>query len=356
MHNLLAIFDASQEEHRQKWIQLWETWEQREIYAHPDYVTLYLKPHQRALAAIMVSNHGTVLYPFIYRDLTKEIYWESTFSSGADITTPYGYGGPFCWNVADKGALADKFWEEFSAWATEQYIVSEFIRFSLFSEYLLPYPGIKETRLKNIVRSLHETTETIWMNYKHKVRKNVNRAEANQVEVRIDEQGIHLDDFLGIYYNTMDRRSASENYYFSKAFFERLGRTLAGQYVYFYAVHGSKVVSTELVLVSAESVYSFLGGTDQQHFDLRPNDLLKHHIILWAKAHEKKHYVLGGGYRDGDGVYRYKVAFAPNGERQFYVGRRILHPELYDALVQNKRRITGHNPLPDQVFFPVYRG
>ena len=81
-----------------------------------------------------------------------------------------------------------------------------------------------------------------------------------------------------------------------------------------------RVVSTELVFVAAEHVYSFLGGTLTEALELRANDLLKHEIIRWARDAGRKTFVLGGGYGAADGIFRYKLSFAPKGARS--VSRR----------------------------------
>jgi hypothetical protein len=349
------ILDAAVPAQAVQWIALWQTWPQREVYAHPYYVRLSLEPHQRALCAILESAAGGVLYPFIWRDLTVEPCWDESLPPLADIVTPYGYGGPFAWNVTDPAALAALFWDEFGAWAARENLVSEFIRFSLFDETLLPYPGTKEQRLINVVRDLDLDNEALWMDMEHKVRKNVKRARQMGVQVIQDPSGERLDDFLRIYQHTMDRRSARQFYYFPRAYFEQLQRNLPGQFMYFHSLNDDQVIASELVLVSAENVYSFLGGSDSEAMEYRPNDVLKYEIIQWAKTQGKKRFVLGGGYQGEDGIFRYKLSFAPGGQRPFSVGWRILNQFYYDQLVACCQRLPGGAALSGS-FFPLYRG
>jgi lipid II:glycine glycyltransferase (peptidoglycan interpeptide bridge formation enzyme) len=196
--------------------------------------------------------------------------------------------------------------------------------------------------------------DELWMDFEHKVRKNVNKARRSGVTVVVDPAGERLDDFLRIYNETMDRREAGGGYYFGRGFFERIGADLPGQHCYLHALHEGEVISTELVLVSEENVYSFLGGTDSRFFALRPNDLLKHEIIAWAKAQGKRRFVLGGGYEPDDGIYRYKLAFAPHGAVPFFAGTRVLRPDAYEALVRARAAAEpGWQPRPG--FFPAYR-
>jgi len=299
-----------------------------------------------------------VIYPFLLRDIAAEPFCGEVPTRAFDIVTPYGYGGPFRWGETDPQNLADRFWSAFSEWAARQSIVSEFVRFTLFPEDILFYPGEREEKLMNVVRSLDIDGGRIWMGYEHKVRKNVNKARRSGVRVEIDLSGERLDEFMYIYSGTMDRRQANKEYYFPRRFFESLRDGLPSRFAFFHAIHEGKVVSTELVLVSTESVYSFLGGTSGEAFDLRPNDLLKHEIILWARKNGKHRFVLGGGYTSEDGIFRYKKSFAPSGCVPFYVGRRVLNPYLYATLVDAKCRWAregGREWGPRPGYFPDYR-
>jgi CelD/BcsL family acetyltransferase involved in cellulose biosynthesis len=114
-------------------------------------------------------------------------------------------------------------------------------------------------------------------------------------------------------------------------------------------LHGDRVVSSELALVSATSAYSFLGGTREDAFALRPNDLLKVELIRWAKAAGRQRFVLGGGFEADDGIFRYKRSFAPHGLVPFEIGTRVLRPDVYDELT---RRAGGPR---EPGFFPAYR-
>ncbi|MBW3624657.1 MAG: GNAT family N-acetyltransferase [Armatimonadetes bacterium] len=352
------IYDAARKEESEQWISRWDAWPGREVFAHPHYARLYNDEKSRALCAAWTSGEGSVLYPFMVRDLTQEPYWPGDSPPASDIVTPYGYGGPFFWGEGDREAVAQEFWKAFSSWAEERRVVSEFVRFSLFEETLLPYPGEREEKLQNVVRLLDREPEELWMDFEHKVRKNVKKARRSGVEIERDSTGQRLDAFMEIYNHTMDRRDASKGYYFPRSYFERIQRDLPGQFMYFHAWHEGRLVSTELVLVSTENVYSFLGGTVSEAFDLRPNDLLKYEVILWARDAGKKRFVLGGGYEPGDGIFRYKLAFAPESVYPYFVGRRILEPRLYQTLVDTKKeRMRSENREwhAPPGFFPAYR-
>jgi len=325
-----------------EWLEHWSSWPAREVWAHPGYAALYEDDATRALCAAWQADEGCVLYPLLLRDLRGEPF----HVEASDTITPYGYGGPFFWGTA-REAVAAAFWPAYDAWAAEQSIVSEFVRLALFDDELLPHPGEREQMLVNVVRDLEPDADALWMDVDHKVRKNVKKARRSGVRIEFDTQGARLDDFLRLYQHTLDRRDAPERYHFSRTFFEAIHARLPGQFVYVHALHDDRVVSSELALVSERNVYSFLGGTLSDAYELRPNDLLKYELILWSKAAGKSRFVLGGGYEPDDGIFRYKRSFAPRGLIPFFVGRRVLEPVLYRDLTESvgSPQKTGYFPL-----------
>jgi hypothetical protein len=351
----VLFLDNLMSDQRAKWCDLWQAWPGREVFAHPDYVKLFAQPVDRVMCAVMEMADGGILFPFLLRPLAREL-WSQTSESACDIVSPYGYGGAFAWNCSENNASI--FWNEFEAWAGANKVAASFVRLSLFLDQQVPFKGSVASDRLNIVRSLNQTPEELWRDFEHKVRKNVNCAKRADLTVEIDHQGRRLDEFLKIYYTTMERCGANGSYYFTKELFQSLIRNLVGHYAFFHAISNGTIVSTELVLVSANNIYSFLGGTLSEAFAQRPNDLLKYEIILWGCRTGKKAFILGGGYDGEDGIYRYKKSFAPNGIMPFYVGRQVYDQVAYDRLIL-KRRVYEENqgkawkPIPG--YFPEYR-
>lgn len=344
------VLDSSQPNERQDWLDHWNSWAAREVQAHPAYVSLFAEEHSRALAAVVHSDAGSVLFPFVLRRVPSTAAGQTDLT---DIITPYGYGGAYAWDVVDRNALAHDFWRAFAGWSVDNRVVTEFVRLSLFDDALLPYPTEPTVKQDNIVVDLGRTPEDLWMSFEHKVRKNVNKARRSGIEVRVDTTGALFDDFASIYTATMDRRGAASSYYFGPDFFATIHGELPGQFVYFHALQDNIVVSTELVLLSAKSVYSFLGGTLGEAFASRPNDALKVEIMRWAAESGRRWFVLGGGYAPDDGIFRYKRAFAPDGVRPFKVGTRIINDEEYRRLSHAHAASSAASDRDG--FFPAYR-
>jgi hypothetical protein len=337
------------------WEKSWLSWPEREVQAHPCYGKLFCSQEDFLLCATWEDENGGIIFPIIVRPLKRE-NWAKGYENYFDAVNPYGYGGPFVWGDALNNK--DEFWCCFNEWAKKFGLISLFTRLSLFDEQLLPFEGEVEIDRPNVVRSLLLSEEEIWYDYEHKVRKNVKKALAAGLVAEKDFKGTELKSFLEIYQTTMDRCGAASGYYFSEDFFRKIITSLPGQFVFFHVRKDDQIVSTEMVLVSEQNIYSFLGGTLKDAFNNRPNDLLKHEIIKWGMQNEKKNFVLGGGYGEYDGIFKYKLSFAPKGELPFKVAKNILLPDQYASLVKARTAYENEKGIewkPKDKFFPAYR-
>ncbi|WP_162300680.1 GNAT family N-acetyltransferase [Anaerosacchariphilus polymeriproducens] len=335
------IYNSKNEKEYKEWTRIVETDFEDELMLKPAYLNLFCRENQEGYCVYLKDNEHAVLYPFLLR----EIPFAPEFK---DIITAYGYGGPFVKGKLELEKIST-FWNKTDEWLMKNKVVSEVVKFSLFGTEHCGYPGMIEEAMKNIVRELNMPMEDMWMEFEHKVRKNLKKAQKNDLEFRVDPKGEYLEQFLEIYYSTMERREAGEAYYFEPDFFRNLQKNLPENFCYFHIFMNGRMISTELALMSQSTMYSYLGGTIREYFEYRPNDFLKYQMILWAKEKNLKRFVLGGGYQNEDGIYKYKRSFAPNGEKIFKVGTRILNQEAYEQLCQMKG-IDAKHP-----FVPAYR-
>ena len=355
-----AVLRASDPTERRLWLDEWRSTEPRDVYAHPDYVALYERPQvSEAVCAFGRDSGRRVLYPFLLRDLGGEPFCQWPRGAAFDITSAYGYGGAWYWGPpSEASATADDFWGRFDRWARSVRVVSEFVRLALDAPRQLAYPGRVEQRLLNVVCDVSVPPEQSWRSFEHKVRKNVNRARSLGVEIESTLDGSRLDEFLPVYEDTMKRRQAPQFYFFDRHFYEAIHARLGGQFAYFFAMWKGRPASAELVLVSDEAVYSFLGGTVDGAQELRANDLLKVEIMSWVRETGRRRFVLGGGQAPDDGIYRYKRSFAPDGVVPFKVGARLLDESRCAELLEARRRHEAARGLgwePAEDFFPSYR-
>ncbi len=336
-------------ESEKEWNEIVHSFEEYDVFYMAEYSKAFMNeaPQNGEPVLLLYENNEERAINVVFRrdiSLSPKLIGKLEEKKYYDLITPYGYGG-FYGNINS--------WDElnktYAAYCKKNGYVCEFVRFNLFTDYHRHYDGEVESRTRNVVRSLEQPIDEIWMDFKQKVRKNVKKANSEGLSIIIESTEEHLEDFLSIYYSTMDRTEAEKEYYFSKRFFEEIDK-MKNNIMYFHVVYKGKIISTELVLYGNKNCYSYLGGTDRDYFDVRPNDYLKFEIIKWAKEKGLTNFVLGGGYGADDGIFQYKSSLAPNGICDFYIGRRVFDQQNYDKLVS----LRDKNELNDK-YFPLYR-
>jgi hypothetical protein len=348
-----------------RWNHALESVPEADVFYFPGYCKLFEEEKkEQGKLFVCETKEGNLLYPFFLRRINDLPYFRGKLSSEYyDVISPYGYGGPLCSNLRDP-KIINYFQEMWQKYCQENNIVTEFIRFHpLLMNHLYPWQddldGLKVEKVKKVVAvDLTLTENEIWLSYQYHNRKNINKAVRENLEVCIEENSDHLKDFEKIYLATMKRRQASSQYYFSHQFFNHIQEYLPENFAYAYVLKDKEIISAELLLFNRSFIHSFLGGTLPEFFSSRPNNLLKHQVILWAKSKGIKYFLLGGGYAENDGIYKYKLSFAPEGVRDFYVGKRVINAEAVDLLEKVRREEgikQGTSIVEKNQFFPSYR-
>ena len=331
-----------------EWNSIVRSFHDYEVFYLAEYSLAFMQENpENGIPLLLVYEDGEdrAINVVFRRDVALDPKMKGKIEAGLffDLITPYGYGG--FWGTVSN-------WEKlncaYSAYCLDHHYVCEFVRFELFSDYVHHYSGEVESRTHNVVRSLEMPLDEMWMDFKQKVRKNVKKANSYHLDIIIESTDAHLDDFLRIYYSTMDRTNAEQVFFFSKEFFETLC-SMKENIMFFHAVYEGKIVSTELVIYGSHNCYSYLGGTDAEYQFVRPNDFLKYEIIKWAKEKGLKNYILGGGYGSDDGIFQYKYALAPNGVKDFFIGRRLFDQSTYNMLKDLRTDEINEK------YFPSYR-
>jgi predicted N-acyltransferase len=275
-----------------------------------------------------------------------------------DASSPYGYSGPLIGKEATDTCLK-AFWSKVDQWYRENNVVTEFIRFSLKPNFI-KYTGRLIPTLNNVAGLLSDF-ETIWENFKPKVRNNFRHSEKFNLETKIYHDEINseiISIFYGIYLHTMTRHHASDIYFYEESYFQNLVLNNLDKCAIAIVYLEGKPISTELMLLDKDTIYSYLGGTDAEYFHVRPNDFLKISAIKWGLSHHMKNYILGGGRSDGDPLYKYKKSFFPkDDDLTYFTGRKVILKEVYlDLLGEEAMNIKNDNDLyAEGSYFPLYR-
>jgi hypothetical protein len=306
-----------------------------------------LPPSERPVCAAFSATDGNVLlYPFVMRNVAGLL--DLPVSEGLqDTVSLYGRGGAV---GRASGEALEAFHRSLAQYMSDQRVLCSFDRFHpvMGNHALAP----KTCNVLNVggfvVVDLRQSREALNQSFKSSVRKDLRKAERNGVTCFAEPNCDHLADFLDIYYQTMERNSASGFYYFPEAFFAALPTEAPGQFHFFYAVHEGRIVSCELVLHHGMYSHSFLGGTRRESLPLAANPLLKDTIFGKMKELGCDFFLLGGGQKANDNIFSFKYAYAPDGVLPSLVGGTVWRSDDYESL---KREMTqsGHE-IPSNRF------
>jgi hypothetical protein len=322
-------------------MQLWkETWgklpqDQRSVYLLPEYYEIFEKlGYGEASCAIFSRGECLFLYPFLKRNLKKTnlLIGDKDYF---DVEGAYGLNGAGAKSleVHDKQEI-EKAWEHY---CNANHIIAEFVRFNPMLENNKFTPYLNPLAVSEVVVVDLTCADLMYESFEHSVRKNIKKAIKQNVIVNSfsceELSTADFNDFIEIYYKTMDRNEAASFYYFRPEFFEMVKNLLPNNARWFIASVDGVLVSVELVLHDENTCFSFLGGTLPEHFNSGANVLLKNEIIIYFQKNGLKSFFLGGGVSPNDGILKYKKNFAKNSSYEFFIGKKVHMKTEYDNIV-----------------------
>ncbi len=283
------------------------------------------------------------------RDVARDARFAGKLPEGVyfDIASPYGYGG---WLI--EGGDTAALFAEYEAWARENGIISEFVR---FHPVLQNHEPCRESydvlELGNTVTLDLASPETIWANITSKNRNVIRKAQKNGIVIRRGRSRELYEAFRVIYNGTMDKDRAEAYYYFEPAFYESVLNDLPDNAQLFYAELDGTIIAASIMLTANGRMNYHLSGSLREYAHLAPTNLLLYEAALWGCENGCKTLYLGGGVGSGeDSLFKFKKAFYRGDELfRFCIGRKTFLPEKYDELLALREPVNSG-------FFPQYRG
>jgi hypothetical protein len=278
---------------------------------------------------VVEDGSGIIAYPYFLRPTNT-----LEFASGIvafDSMTPE-FTGPVVTGFASAD-LRRSFKAAIEAEVQQHCIVSEFAHLHPWADQ----DGMLDVSLTTYDREIvwidvSLGKDVLWReHFSHACRKNINRSQRENVRVFEAETEDHIREFHRIYLHTMNRNNARSSYYFGLDYFLSIFRKLGSNARFVLAEHDGRIIASVLYLHDAHDVYSYLGGADADSQEARPSNAVIFDTINWARECRKKRFILGGGYRPDDGIFRFKSSFSRNLVK-FYTYRRIHLSETYAEL------------------------
>lgn len=268
-----------------------------------------------------------------------------------DITSVYGYSGPiyrYSQNY-DPNNLIKFFQTKFLDFCNEHKIVSVFSRL---------HPLIEQKTILNALGTILELNRTVSINlqlpkedqrkeYRKSLKSELNQLRRKEIVIKEANTKDEIDQFIQIYYQTMDRVVASPSYYFSKDYFYDFLNNSDFNSLLLIAIKEGEVIAGAIFTLTQSIMQYHLAGTKEAFIIETPMKLILDEARLIGNDTAAKSLHLGGGVggQDTDSLFRFKSAFSKD-FKQFSVWKFIVNEEIYHDLSKDKVRTD---------FFPLYR-
>ena len=332
-----------------------------DFYHLPEYAKLESKSYQavpRAFSA--VEGDCELFVPYLVRRCDR-LFPEAGIGSGVcDAVSPYGYPG---FLLSDAARASPEFTREVMLRMGETFrgegVCSAFFRMNplLSAHFATIFPeNLLSPASETVAMDLTLDETIIWENIRHGHQWVINKCRKLGYQPRMVSFREHLDAFMEVYQETMDRVKARDSYYFGKEYFEQLASM--PDYVHCCLVEFEGEVAAACVFFECNGiVQAHLGGTRSKFMKQSPFHLVLYHAAGWAKSRGNRLFHLGGGVGgSGDRLLEFKRGFSEL-TFSFHTLRLIADAEKYRELTALRARAA--NLPPDQIFqteyFPAYR-
>lgn len=355
MNVICKIIDRKNE-----WDEVLSQFKEKDIFFKYEYLDLYSKSGEYPLMFYMESSIGKMAYPFMLRDISYSDNFKDKIEKDLyfDISTAYGYGGHLIQANEDnlRISLIELFYEKFGDFCKEKNVVSEFIKFSpLLKNHKDIDRVVNSFYLKKVVATdLQSYGDPLYGEVKKRKRADSRKRRKLGMKTVFEFSPKSFDVQFKIYNETMDRNNASDFYYFSKDYFDKMLATLSDNILIVNVIFKGKIIGFELCFLYGDFIHSHLGGTLLDYIKKSPNDLSSVDIINWGHKNNYKYFYVGGGITsdEDDSLYLYKKAFAKNTDFNYYLGNKVWNQDDYDYLTS---LVSRESKDKNKGFFPLYR-
>ncbi len=301
------------------------------------------------------THAGKVWIPLIKRKIPEPIAKGKEYY---DLTSPYGYPGilferPFSPDMLN--AVLQQYIED----AAEENFITSFFRMNpLSNPFIWQQSKLVEQKYHGFTISvpLDKEMDLIRKDYSSNHRQDIRKLREQGFMFFLDDMR-YYEDFLFIYEQSMDRLDASNYYYFSKEYFDRIFEVL-DENVHLAIVtdkSGKDVVAGGLFTDFNGIIQSHLSATRSSYMEYAPSKLMFDGVIEWAARSAQKWLHLGGGVNSKeDSLYRFKKGFSPI-KNQFTTLRIIHDQQRYNNLNYVALQENDQTEFDDKDYFPLYR-
>ena len=310
-----------------------------DIYYNPLFLTLDAEMQKGELEIFtFLKSDFIFIYPFIKIPVPL-----NGFHKNLDISSPYGYCGPYA-NTKDF-----EFWHEaesnFLLHASKSKFVSEFCRYHyLFNQdkkFAINCENLKNRSL--VVLNLERTFDNIWVSeFSGKTRNLTRKLAKENFQFESWETDASIEEFYQLYISTMDNAKASSFYYFDLAFMKKLKSRLKEKLRLFRVIKDGTTYAASMFFIEGSTITYYLSARNTTHIKVAGNNFLLAKTVEWAVENKLKLFNFGGGLKNDvtDSLFKFKKNFSTE-ICPFYIGKRIHDPRTYKKICDYYIRENG---------------
>ena len=308
-----------------------------DIYYNPQFLEIDARIHNGEYEIFVFKTDESVfIYPYI-----KLFFKEQKFKGYFDITSPYGYSGPYSTNKPVFDAGEEAFLEYISP-----NCITEFVRYHfLYNEKLKFSRGIVNLKNRTIVNlDLNLTWEQIWTKEFSGTNRNLTRKlEKENYAFLVTDKKEDFDCFIEMYYSTMNNVAADSFYYFDKETIRELYSSLGNKIFLAKVQKDSIVYSYSLFFISGGVATYYLSARNIEYPKVPATNFLLAKATSFLLKKNVSIFNLGGGLTDemGDYLFKFKKNFSKR-TSEFYIGKRIHNNNKYSEITEDWISIHGN--------------
>jgi hypothetical protein len=145
----------------------------------------------------------------------------------------------------------------------------------------------------------------------------------------------------------MKHLAASDRYFFNRAYFAYLEKSLAAEIDLFLVEQGADLLAAALFFKGPQIYHYHLAGSLPEFRHLRPNNLLIHEAGEHARKLGYARMHLGGGRTPApdDPLFKFKASFGAR-PAAWHIGETIHDPAAYDEVTRTWLEQAGRKEKP----------
>ncbi|NHF61072.1 GNAT family N-acetyltransferase [Flavobacteriaceae bacterium TP-CH-4] len=315
-----------------------------DFYHTYDYHHISKKEFENPILITYKEKDIVIAIPFLKRPINDTDYF--------DLTSVYGYAGPISKNVPpdfDNQRFATEFKTALDGLA----VVSVFSRLHpYFENQSNILGGLGNTPVLGKVVNIDLTQDLATQRAQYgKSTKNRTNKCRRVCTVRKAETDADINLFIDIYYENMDRLSASKDYYFTREYFFDFMKCDGFKTDILLVVHNEtgEAMAASMFVKTKNIVQFHLSGTRTDYLYLAPANVFLDEMRIKATEAGYKIFNLGGGLGSKeDSLFDFKASFSKD-YREFRVWKFVADQAIYDQLSGERKAEEG------RAFFPLYR-